>query len=168
MITFYQTKNINDYSILLDGLYEDFRDHFCHTILCWCEIMSENMQPNKKLGKYWEVWVIKSDDDIVGICGLYSLVANNTDNLWLGWFGILPGLRSKGYGAEALIFLKDIANSIGAKNIFSYVDEDGKSLDFYKRNGFDMIDRVGTYIDTNNLSISDFEDRNDYVIKCKL
>lgn len=163
-----QSKNIVDYSVLLDGLYPDFGNHFCHTILCWCEIMEVGEQPKRKEGKFWEVWIVRDHlKNTLGICGLYSL-SESTNELWLGWFGILPELRSSGIGAHVINQLKVKAKNIGAAALMSYVDEDGKPLNFYYRHGFGVIDKVGNYIDENNLSMDGFEDRNDFVIKCPL
>ncbi len=160
-----QSRNIEDYSVLLDGLYPDFGNHFCHTILCWCGLMENRKE---KDNKFWEVWIIKDHlGDTQGICGLYSLSAS-IDELWLGWFGVLPELRNKNIGAYIINQLKFKAKNIGAKALMSYVNEDGKPLNFYYRHGFGVIDKVGSYVDENKLSMVDFENRNDFVIKCPL
>lgn len=163
-----QSKNIEDFSILLDGLYPDFGNHFCHTILCWCGIMEVGEQQKRNEGHFWEVWLVKDHlGDTQAICGLYSL-SKSTNELWLGWFGVLPELRNKNIGTYTINQLKFKEKNLGAKSLMSYVDEDGKPLNFYYRHGFGVINKVGSYVDENNLSMSDFEDRNDFVIKCPL
>lgn len=160
---FIQTKDIKEYATLLDGLYPDFGNHFCHTILCWCDIM----ESGKETGEYWQVWIVKHESQTIGICGLYSL-DNNIDTLWLGWLGIVPELRNKKLGVDVIEFLKSTAISIGSTTLMSYIDEDGKPLNFYKRAGFDVICTVGEYIKEHNIDLSSFEDENDYVIKYSL
>jgi len=160
---FIQSKSIQDYSVVLDGLYPDFGSHFCHTILKWCEVMAGT----KESFQFWEVWLIRQDNNTIGICGLYSL-DDKIDTLWLGWFGIIPEFRNGGLGVECINFLKDTARSVGASKIMSYVGSDGKPLSFYYRNGFIEVCRVEQYVKENNLDMEDFESGNDYIIECIL
>ena len=162
MLTYIQSREIKDYSILLDGLYTDFGDHFCHTILCWCKLMEKQQQTQDP--SFWEVWIVKQNNKTIAICGLYSL-DNNIDTLWLGWFGIIPEFRHQKLGNEVIEYLKETAKNIGAIRIMSYVDSNGKPLTFYKRNGFTVIGTVGEYIKENNLDLSNFEKEEDYIIK---
>ena len=163
MITYIQSKNISDYTILLDGLYSDFGSHLCHTILCWCGLMKSS----KSFYQFWQVWIVKQDDKTIGICGLYSL-DDKVDTLWLGWFGILPELRNQRLGENVINYLKDTSIEVGASKLMSYVDQDGKPLPFYQRNGFIVKCRVGEYVKEHNLDISEFEDENDYIIEYTL
>ena len=64
---FIKTKNIHRYSEVLTGLYDDFGDAFCHTMLVWCDVVIHEPSPN-----FWEVWLIENDDIPIGVCGLYS------------------------------------------------------------------------------------------------
>lgn len=50
----------------------------------------------------------------------------------------------------------------------SYVDENGKPLPFYFRNGFKLTGKVGQFVKDNELDMGDFEDENDFVIHCNL
>lgn len=155
--------NIHDYSNILDKLYPDFGNHFCHTILCWCGIMEKGRQPDKS---FWEVWIIYNDKmQSIGICGLYSLKENSTDELWLGWFGLFPEYRNKGLGVEAIQWLKLKAKSLGASKLMAYVDKNRKPMSFYLRNGFKEIGTVSEYVKVHNLSLVNFESKKDYVIQ---
>ena len=69
-----ESREIKDYSILLDGLYTDFGDHFCHSILCWCKLMEKQQQTQDP--SFWEVWIVKQNNKTIAICGLYSLDNN--------------------------------------------------------------------------------------------
>ncbi len=165
-INIFQSKNINDYKNILEGLIEDFGFIYYHAILSWCGIIENSLW---KSNKYWQVYLIKYNDDIVGICGLYSLYENRTDELWLGWFGIIPSERNLGIGEYALNWMKDNAKLLGCKKIKSYVDKDGKPLNFYYRNGFKKICLVKEYLQLNkDLSLDEFENYDDIIIEYEL
>ncbi len=161
--TFVQSKDIRDYSILLDALYPDFGSHFCRTILCWCDLMKNDRKENK----FWEVWIIKNTKgNTIGICGLYSMLTNDIETLWLGWFGLIPELRNNGIGSNVLNWLKNEAKKIGATTLMSYIDKSGDRLSFYERNGFYCIGLVDEYISNNaDMNIKDFESSNDFIIR---
>jgi len=166
-IEIFQSKNIYDYKNILEGLTKDFGFIYYHAILSWCGIIKNSDWKSEK--KYWQVYLIKYDDEIVGICGLYSLYEYKTDELWLGWFGIIPSERNLGIGEYALNWMKDIAKSLGCKSLKSYVDSKGKPLNFYYRNGFKRICLVKEYLNMNkDLSLSEFEEENDIIIECLL
>lgn len=166
-INIFQSKNIYDYKIILESLIEDFGFIYYHAILSWCGIITESEWKNKD--KYWQVYLIKYDDEIVGICGLYSLYENRTDELWLGWFGIIPSKRNLKIGEYALGWMKENAKSLGCKSLKSYVDSKGKPLNFYYRNRFKKICLVKEYLDINKeLSLNEFEKEDDIIIECKL
>ena len=167
MLTYIQSREIKDYTILLDNLYEDFGSHMCHTILCWCKLMKVGQQPKDSYHTIWEVWIIKQDDNTIGICGLYSL-NKNVEELWLGWFGIIPEFRFQKLGNEVIDYLKETAINMGATKLMSYVGSEGKPLTFYQRNGFEITGTVGEYIKENNMDLSNFESEDDYVIKYNL
>lgn len=158
----FQSTDINDYKFVLEGLVEDFGFVYYHAVLAWCNIISG------RDNKYWQVWLISFDGRTIGTCGLYSLFENRTDELWLAWFGIIKEYRNKGIGTNVLDFLEKEAQKVGCKILRSYVDENGKPLEFYKRNGFNINGRVQDYINSVGSSIimiDDFENMNDWVIE---
>lgn len=161
---FFQTENIHSYSEVLDALHSDFGNAYLHTILVWCRILKGKDEDNC----HWQVYLVQEGDRTIGICGLYGLEENSTTELWLGWFGILPEIRSSGHGAKVLAELKDIARSLGCKTLRSYVDKDGKPLPFYHRNGFTTVGTVKEFVRSHGLNISDFESPQDFVIECQL
>jgi len=161
-----QSKNIRNYKPILEGLVKDFGYIYYHAILAWCDIITNN-----KDGRFWEVYLIKEGKDIIGICGLYSLHKKNNNDLWLGWFGILPEYRNQGYGEKALDWMKNKAKELGAINLMSYVDAEGKPLKFYFRNGFEEICDVSDYLlhyAPDGITIDDFEAYEDRIIKHEL
>ena len=181
LVSLTQSRNIKDFRPLIDTLIPDFDYVFLHTILQWCQLAED---PYKNQNKFWEVYLIQpkvkpikgtsnkwstlEHVDAIGICGLYSLIPNSTEQLWLGWFGLTPDNRNKGMGKEAMQFLYDIARQNGCKEILSYVDKEGKPLSFYKREGFEILGTVGEYLNANRMfqiDGSDFECDDDYVIR---
>lgn len=162
MIKFLKTWNVKQYKCLADGLYDDFGSSFKETMKQWCNCVDD--------GKFWEVWVIKKDRETIGICGLYSLDFE-TKELWLGWLGILKEHRNKGLGKDIMEFLYSEAKSVGCKRINSYVDKDGKPLNFYYREGFERIGTVSEYIKKKRLKksmLENFQDKDDHIITRKL
>lgn len=162
--SFEQSRDISDYKSILEGLVEDFGYAYYPAILKWCKIIDD---PEKT--QYWEIYLIKCNKEVIGICGLYSLYDDFIDELWLGWFGVLPEHRNKKIGEKTLNFLKENAKSIGCKKIMSYVDAHGKPLPFYYRNGFKRVSSVKEYLEQHpQLSIKAFGNENDHVIECNI
>ncbi len=160
-----QSRHIHDYKPILEGLIEDFGFTYYQAILIWCKILDDDESPYK----YWQVYLIKWNGEVVGICGLYSQYENKTDELWLGWFGVIPSKRNDKIGHYALIWMKENAKAIGCKKLMSSVDENGKPLPFYYRNGFSNIGTVKEYLSTHpELSIKSFKNENDHIIECLL
>ena len=162
-ITLHKTKNIYDFGPILMPLVPDFTMTFVQTVLEWCKVV-----PVEDDGKFWKVWLVKKNKKAVGICGLYSL-NKKTDELWLGWFGIVPEFRNKGVGVDVMAHLYKQAKKVGCKKMFSYVDKQGAPLSFYGREGFEVIGTVKDYIRSNfNVSKDSFEDIDDFVIMKKI
>jgi GNAT superfamily N-acetyltransferase len=162
-LNIFQSKDIHDYTPVLEGLYDDFGSALCHSILVWCDIMESNYSA------YWEIYLIKFENKVIGICGLYSLHEGSTDELWLGWFGMIPQCRNLGLGSKVLQWMIEQAKTLGCKKIMSYVDEDGKPLSFYYRHGFNRVCNVGEYIrDNPSVSIEEFESSQDHIIELNI
>jgi hypothetical protein len=67
--------------------------------------------------------------------------------------------------------LYDFAQSVGCERIYSYMGKDGKPLNFYAREGFNVIGTVGQYCQGHGLAGidgEDFDDAEDFVILKKL
>jgi GNAT superfamily N-acetyltransferase len=158
------SKNIYDFKNILEGFVDDFGFTYYHTILGWCNILDYPQD-----GCYWQVYLVKRREEIIGICGLYSNFPDYTEELWLGWFGIVPKYRNNKYGELVLDWLKITAKDLGANKILSYVDKNGKPLNFYKRNGFKITGTVKDYLKENkNVSRDNFENLKDYIISCDI
>lgn len=163
MIRLVKSRNLKHYRAILEGLVDDFGYIYYHAILSWCGFID-----TKDPETYWKVWLIKRSRTTVGICGLYSLKKKDVRELWLGWFGILKQYRNNGIGVEVLQQLEETAKKAGAESVMAYVKANNKALDFYKRNGYRIVSRVGAYVDKHKLTMDQFENRTDLVIKKNL
>lgn len=71
----------------------------------------------------------------VGISGIY---ADNVDECWLGWFGIRPEYRRKGYATATLDQLMEVMKKYGYKVCRLYTDTviNKNAIDLYIKKGF--------------------------------
>lgn len=160
-LEFVTSREITDYKSILTNLVDDFGLDFYPAILTWCEILDDT-DPFKD--KFWQVYLVKHNNYVVGVCGLYEL--DNKEELWLGWFGIIPTYRGRKFGKISLDFMKSIAKSRDCKKILSYVDKEGKPLEFYYKNGFKLISTVKDYLKKHkNLNKDSFGSLDDYIIE---
>ena len=178
-IEYIQSKKISDYKPLIDEFTkpELFGSAFKETVKHWCK-KKNTTRKFKHRDQFWEVWLVREDNQSKAICGLYNIChAVNKDNhieeLWLGWFGVLN--RSNGLGAKILnTFLKPKAKELGATYLMSYVNKNGAPIEFYKRHGFEVIGTVKDWIlqkadgELKPSLVEHFEDIDDYVIRFKL
>ena len=71
---------------------------------------------------YWKYWIVYNDNDIVGITGLYSdFDINETNSIWLGWFGVRPCFRKNNYGTQILEFTINEAKKMANKYPIKYL-----------------------------------------------
>src|SRR5690554_1186043 len=187
------SKNIQDNTPLMNGLYEDFGEAFFSGMLRWCDVVQAGKRRGTGTDVFWQVWIISEalenapklensatledsallrnetqENKTIGVCGLYSLEPHSTAELWLGWFGILPAYRNRKLGSRVLDWLKVEAAQNGAQSLYSYIDKNRRALPFYQRNGFQVLETVGQYMANNNLDPEDFEDPMDLVIQFEL
>lgn len=78
------------------------------------ERFEEEMRTNGiKTQKYWVATKSKKSHDVAGITGLETKNADLDDVAWLGWFGVTPKYRGKGYGRSLLKKTISKARGIG-------------------------------------------------------
>lgn len=72
---------------------------------------------------------------VVGITGVY---ADNADECWLGWFGIRPEYRRKGYATEMLNLQLQMMKNYGYKicRLYTYTTINKEAIPMYLKNGF--------------------------------
>jgi len=160
-LTFITSFDINDYKEILEQLQDDFDYSYYHSILSWCGIIKKDV-PNR----FWVLYIIKDNKSRpVGITGLYS-VKPATKELWLGWFGILPKFRNKGYGRSVMLQLEEIARSHECQKIISYVhDYNVNALRFYKSLGYKRICCGKTYKRNNRQTSQELNDDDHIIVK---
>lgn len=71
---------------------------------------------------YKKYYLVYDKDKIIGITGLYSNEdLEETNTIWLGWFGVLEKYRSKGYGKQILLDTIDLAKKLKEKYPIKYL-----------------------------------------------
>lgn len=157
------SREMDLFKPVMENLHVDFGDEFINTLNIWIEDGPDD-------DEFWEVYLIRNNDKVIGICGLYSQYDNpDMKELWLGWFGIIPRLRNIGIGGVALSLMESRAKELGCSDLMSYVDAKGKPLAFYVRNGFSRMCSVGEYLKEHpELDMDSFENENDHVIRKEL
>ena len=70
-------------------------------------------------------WLLESTEEncYVGISGIYREPCDD-ESVWLGWFGILPEFRRKGYASQALKLFEEAAKNRGFNCARLYTDAD--------------------------------------------
>jgi RimJ/RimL family protein N-acetyltransferase len=69
----------------------------------------DNLTQKYKLCKYY---VLKDNEQIIGVTGLYREKEDNDDTIWIGWFGIRSSHRGKKLGEKLLTWTIDSAKQI--------------------------------------------------------
>ena len=63
-----------------------------------------------------EHYIVYDENEIIGITGVYMEGAcNEVEDIWLGWYGVLPNKRRKGYGKQILMDTLNKANEFSNK-----------------------------------------------------
>lgn len=86
---------------------------------------------------YLEYYLMYVDEHLVGISGLYQ-IPGFKDEMWLGWYGINPNYRRKGYGQLLLQYAIDKAKKMGITTLRLYTDYDDNknAVKLYEKMGF--------------------------------
>jgi RimJ/RimL family protein N-acetyltransferase len=127
------TNNIEMFIPILREI--DFGDRFLLSMLHWCGIGHRSTAL-----AYWQVWLIRSQSEIVGVSGLYKQPGMPTNICWLGWFAIRPQFRRRGFGRAAIIAICDFARSLPCKELWVYtVATDNIAMKFYTSLGFELL-----------------------------
>jgi len=160
-ITLKHTRDIKKYRPVLEGLVDDFGYVYWDAILEWCGIVHPG-----NISEFWRVWLIEHNRQVVGMCGLYSILPG-TEELWLGWFGIIPAHRNAGLGAKVLAKIETEAVKNGCRVLRTYVDVEGRPIPFYERAGFVRVSTVGEYCRKSgvDMTMEYFEGEDDHVLE---
>lgn len=85
--------------------------------------------------KRLEYYLGYENNSVVGISGVY---ANSTNECWLGWFGIRPEYRRKGYASAMLNLQLEIMKNYGYEVCRLYTSEiiNKEAVQLYRKIGF--------------------------------
>ena len=102
--------------------------------------------------KNLKYYLLYSGADCVGISGYY-VTKEDKESGWLGWFGILPEFRRKGYGTQALNMFFDECRENGLTHARLYTDlsDNYKTIQFYFAN--DMVGELYSNPNDDTLGI---------------
>lgn len=92
-------------------------------------------------GKYnfqrLEYYLGYENGEVVGITGVY---ADNADECWLGWFGIRPEYRRRGYATSMLNLQLQMMKNYGYNvcRLYTYTTINKAAIPMYLKNGFSI------------------------------
>ncbi len=92
-----------------------------------------------KTQKYWVATKSKKSPTVAGITGLETKVEDEAGSAWLGWFGVVPEYRGKGYGRALLKKTISKARNIGFGRLRLWTTtapEEVAAQDMYEEFGF--------------------------------
>ena len=84
----------------------------------------DSIDTNNKSNWYY---IIKWKDIPIGVIGLYTDDSIDRESIWVGWFGILPEFRSKGFGRKSLLDIIEKAKKYNKRYLRLYTDDDKDS-----------------------------------------
>ncbi len=118
----------NDY-IQAEGHYHDFIDK---QSAIWKE------------ERFWEYFLVKDSNKCVGLTGLYNSRNQNIDEVWCGWYGVVPDERGRGLGRAILDWTIDRARVLGYKKFRLWTttdDSEKKAQNLYEKVGLNIYNR---------------------------
>jgi RimJ/RimL family protein N-acetyltransferase len=136
----------------------DFGDRFLLSMLHWCGIGQRSTPLD-----FWQVFLIRSAGEIVGVSGLYRQPETPKHVCWLGWFAIRPMFRRQGFGSAAIPLLAEHAKSAGYTELWVYTDSANEpARTFYSKLGFELLGSARDYACGQTM------DESDFVLKLRL
>jgi ribosomal protein S18 acetylase RimI-like enzyme len=112
-----QSKNINDFLLLLKEM-DELGDLFRLAVLHWCGYGQPENPPI-----FWQVYLVKLDEQVVGITGLYQPVNSPPNIVWLGWFGVRPSFRRSHLGTAIIEQTKKLAIDYNFQELWLFTDQ---------------------------------------------
>lgn len=84
--------------------------------------------------RFWEYYIAKDENnDVVAITGLYNRLKDNTENeVWLGWYGVVPKFRNVGFGKSVLDWTINKARELGYKKFRLWTTTDQGEINAQK------------------------------------
>ncbi len=129
------TREIDLFLPIMKELADDFGDRFLLSMLHWCGIGRRGAPL-----EYWQVFLIRTGQNIIGVAGLYRQPGSPKHLCWLGWFAIRPKFRRQGFGSAAIHAIADHARTISCKELWVYTDRSADiAKGFYLSQGFELL-----------------------------
>jgi GNAT superfamily N-acetyltransferase len=129
----------------------DFGDRFLLSMLHWCGIGRRSTPLD-----FWQVYLLRAQGEVVGVSGLYRQPDMAPTVCWLGWFGIRPRFRQRGFGTKAIQALFGVARSLGCKDLWVYTgSSDNVAVGFYKSLGFELLGPAADWAPGQTMEDSD-------------
>ena len=129
----------------------DFGDRFMLSMLHWCGIGRRSTPL-----EFWQVFLIRSHQETVGVSGLYRHPGSPKGLCWLGWFAIRPKFRRHGFGSAAIHGIVDYARTMSCKELWVYIDSsDEVAKSFYASLGFEVLGSACNYAPGQTMEDSD-------------
>lgn len=89
---------------------------------------------------YQKYFLVYEKDQIIGVTGHYTNEPlEETNSLWLGWYGVLPEKRNQGYGTKILKDTLELANQLSTKfpikyfRLYTDISENKQALHIYDK-----------------------------------
>lgn len=125
----------------------------CLRIIAKTEV-SSNIKEAKRIMEYSlargikplnpNYYVLKLNDEIIGVSGLYYDYEDPTDIMWMDYFAVLPKYQEQGYGIKMFKNLKKICKNKNVRILCVFTDNK-KKLNFYRKNGFKVCGEIKNY-----------------------
>jgi RimJ/RimL family protein N-acetyltransferase len=145
------TKEVDLFLPIMRELADDFGDRFLLSMLHWCGIGNRTKPISS-----WEVFLLGTNHGILGVGGLYRLPETPANPVWLGWFGIRPAFRRRGYGTAAMHAIVNRACSMDCKELWVYTGSlDEAARGFYTKLGFELLGLARDYAPGQTMDDSD-------------
>jgi len=143
------TKGIEFFLPLMREI--EFGDAFLLSMLHWCGI-GQRSTPLE----YWQVFLVRSNSEIVGVSGLYRQPGMPSHVCWLGWFAIRPYFRRQGFGSAAIRQICDNARHAAFKELWVYTGaRDEIARTFYFGLSFEVLGPAREFAPARTMDDSD-------------
>ena len=123
-------KTPEDIEIVKSFFYKIFLDEYDYNLSHFRQSVT-GKHPYKRL----EYYIAYENNLAVGLSGVY---ANRTEECWLGWFGICPQYRGKGYATTLLDLQLQMMKDYGYKICRLYTNHinNKEAVNLYLKKGF--------------------------------
>jgi len=129
--------------------------------------LNESIKNSDRYFDFLEYYLVHDGEYYVGITGVYSH-KEYPEDAWVGWYGILPAFRRRGYGTEVMYFTKEKAKQKGFKHLRLYADDKSNYISIQLFEKLDMVKEYytkeqGKYYQVGNMLIYSWSLTNEKV-----